>query len=214
MDEWEELARRLPVALMRVSSGMEDVKLIEVALAKFQKRSAMMGRILDGTPAAIAEQELDDPAPVGERPTVSLEKAYREISYSAARHAMARGVFFLCAVHHRTQDEPPFLHWDARHQVAIGHFERAMQSITDAMGHYAAAKDVVIVNETFLPQEDVWRRWASAAKLLVDRAASLTTLALDEARQVHHVVALELSEASSILRQWRARLVQIVSGSM
>uniref|UniRef100_A0A0D3EJT0 F-box domain-containing protein n=1 Tax=Oryza barthii TaxID=65489 RepID=A0A0D3EJT0_9ORYZ len=206
MDEWEELARRLPVALMRVSSGMEDVKLIEVALAKFQKRAAMMGRILDGTPAAIAEQELDDPAPVGERPTVSLEKAYREISYSAARHAMARGVFFLCAVHHRTQDEPPFLHWDARHQVAVGHFERAMQSITDAMGHYAAAKDVVIVNETFLPQEDVWRRWVSAAKLLVDRAASLTTLALDEARQVHHVVALELSEASSILRQWRARL--------
>uniref|UniRef100_A0A0D9Y3G8 Uncharacterized protein n=1 Tax=Oryza glumipatula TaxID=40148 RepID=A0A0D9Y3G8_9ORYZ len=82
------------------------------------------------------------------------------------------------------------------------------------MGHYAAAKDVVIVNETFLPQEDVWRRWASAAKLLVDRAASLTTLALDEARQAHHVVALELSEASSILRQWMARLVQIVSDSM
>uniref|UniRef100_A0A0E0BXD6 Uncharacterized protein n=1 Tax=Oryza meridionalis TaxID=40149 RepID=A0A0E0BXD6_9ORYZ len=214
MDEWEELARILPVTLMRVSSEMEDVKLIEVALAKFQKRAAMMGRILDGTPAAIAEQEFDDPAPVGECPKVSLEKAHREISHNAASHAMARGVFFLCAVHHRTQDEPPFLHWDARHQVAIGHFERAMRSITDAMGHYAAAKDVIVVNEAFLPQEDVWRRWASAAKLLVDRAASLTTLALDEARQVHHVVALELSEASSILRQWRARLVQIVSDSM
>uniref|UniRef100_A0A0E0JE93 F-box domain-containing protein n=1 Tax=Oryza punctata TaxID=4537 RepID=A0A0E0JE93_ORYPU len=99
--------------------------------------------------------------------------------------------------------------WDSQHQDAIGHFEQAMRNITDAVGHYAAAEDIVIVNNAFLPQEDEWRRWASAAKLLIDRAANLTTLARDEARQARHVVALEFFETWPILRQGEARLVAI-----
>ncbi|KAF0920767.1 hypothetical protein E2562_036850 [Oryza meyeriana var. granulata] len=152
MDEWEELARRVSGTLMLVDSGMEAVRLIELAHSKLQQRTNLMRSIRLGTPAAIAMNHFADPAPVGVCPTETLEEARRENSQNAARHAMASHVFVRYAAHHGIQHEPPCSSWDAHYHDATDITEKALEKVSEAASRAEAAKDAVDIAESLLSQ--------------------------------------------------------------
>uniref|UniRef100_J3KWK2 Uncharacterized protein n=1 Tax=Oryza brachyantha TaxID=4533 RepID=J3KWK2_ORYBR len=208
MEEMEHLARTVPGALMLMCSGKEEIRLIEVARSKVQERAALMRNIRHGTPAEVAYNQFADPAPVGVCPTVILKDAHREVAHTAARHAMADHVFVRYAARHRIQDEQPFHRWKAHHQEVVGHLTELRRKVQDAVAQYAAVDDVVNIVSKQMPTHDSgqFKRWAYAAELLLDNAATVATLAIDLVHQVRHVVALEFFDTWQILQHCQARL--------
>jgi hypothetical protein len=210
MDEWEELAWRVPETLMLVSCEMEATRLIEVAHSNLQVRGTLFRRIHLGMPAAIAMNLFGDPAAEGVIPTEILEEARREISQSGARHGKTRHVFARYVVAHLgvQQDDPAYRSWEVHHQDAIRFTDKALEKVSEAASHAEAAKDAVDIAETLLSQPQpplqLWAEWTSAAEKLVDQAALEATLALDEVLRARQSVALEFFDAVAILRRGRA----------
>ncbi|KAF0920770.1 hypothetical protein E2562_036853 [Oryza meyeriana var. granulata] len=210
MDEWEELAGTVRGTLMLVGSRMEEaVRMIGVAHGKLQQRANLVRSIRQGTAVAIALNNFADPDPERICPTDILKEARREITQSAARHAMAGHVFVRYAAHHGIQHEPPSRSWDAHYQEAVGHLDEAIKKVSDAVGHYAAADDIVAILEAFVLQPETFARWAHAAELLIKDAASDAALALDKVRRSRLVVADEFLDASKILHCGGARPASI-----
>uniref|UniRef100_A0A0E0G920 Uncharacterized protein n=1 Tax=Oryza nivara TaxID=4536 RepID=A0A0E0G920_ORYNI len=197
MDEWEELAWRVPETLMLVSCEMEATRLIEVAHSNLQVRGTLFRRIHLGMPAAIAMNLFGDPAAEGVIPTEILEEARREISQSTVLHAKTRHVLARYVAHlGAQQDDPAYRSWDVHHQEAVDHISKALKRVIDTVLNAEAGKVALVIMGSVAYGCPQWDVWASEAEKFTAVAALEATMATNES-SVCYYVAKALAHVTS-----------------
>ncbi|KAF0920766.1 hypothetical protein E2562_036849 [Oryza meyeriana var. granulata] len=204
MHEWREIALKVPGTLMLIgTAGMEALRLIEVAARKFQERVGLLRELRQGTLVDVAVDNFADPDPEEVLPTEILEDAHREISQTAARHAKTHHVFVRYAAYLGIgiQDDPVCRSWDSHYQDAMGHTDKALKRVINAVSNAEAGKDAVAMIEILPYRCPLWEGWALEAQNLTTLATLNAALAMEDVRRARHDVALEFFDAWIILRR-------------
>ncbi|KAL6627401.1 hypothetical protein ACP70R_031127 [Stipagrostis hirtigluma subsp. patula] len=198
-EQWRQLARTVPGALLLVATSEADKVLTCLDSAHRRLLWTMAVDLLE-----IGRKGNPPQRPSGR----SVPASYGEVARLGGLHAAAGHLFALCAERlglPRGDDAAGarWRAWDGRRSEAARHADEALRRLRSTMTDLQAAAQVLVVLQSRPPESPPRVAWTSEAEQLVRHAVGEVAAARDAVRRMRDAVFLEFFAAWAVLTSHR-----------